>query len=71
MARPLNLKRYKKHDVVRHYRHDTIYVVLGGRWRSECLNLLNPATGEREIMHPRFLDPVEEGMLVLAAMRAL
>jgi hypothetical protein len=69
--RPLNLKRYRKHDVVRHYRTDEIYVVLGGRWRSELLSLLDPKTGEKTLYHPRFLDPCEEAMLVLAAVHAL
>jgi len=69
--RPLNLKRFKKYDVVRYYRSDEVYVVLGGRWRSELLTLLNPKTGERVLYHPRFLDPVNEAMLVLAAGHAV
>lgn len=69
--RPLNLKRYEKYDVVRHYRTEEIFVVLGERWRSELLSLLNPKTGERVLYHPRFLDPCNEAMLVLAAGHAL
>jgi hypothetical protein len=69
--RPLNLKRYHKHDVVRHYRSGAVYVVLGGRWRSECLNLLDPVSGDSAIFHPSHLDPCEEEMLVLAALAAL
>lgn len=70
--RPLNLKRYKHLDVVRHWRTEQIYVVLGGsRWRSELLRLFNPETGEEAAYHPRWLDPCEEAMLVLAAVHAL
>ena len=69
--RPLNLGVYKEHDVVRHYRHGTIFVVLGGRWRSELLNVFNAETGEREIIHPLMLDLEDEGMVVLAALHAL
>ena len=71
MNRPLNLTKYAKYDVVRHYRSGQIYVVLGGRWRSELLSLLNPETGETTQGHPRFLDPCTEAMLVLAAGHAV
>ncbi len=70
-ARPLNLERYRYLDVVRHYRTEQIYVVLGRAWRSELLRVFNPETGRRTLYHPRFLDPVEEAMLVLAAVHAL
>jgi len=65
--RPLNLGRFRKDDVVRHYRNEAIYRVLRLRWRSETLDCLNLETGEEEIFHPRFLDEVTEPLVVLAA----
>lgn len=69
--RPLNLGRYKKYDVVRHYRTERILVVLGDRWRSELLRVKDAKTGVETLYHPRFLDPVETAMLVLAATHAV
>lgn len=66
----LNVGRFQKMDVVRHFRSGTIYVVANKRWRSETLNLFNAETGEYEIHHPRFLDLEDTGMVVLAAIRA-
>jgi hypothetical protein len=71
MHRPLNLKRFRKHDVVCHYRSGRLFVVLSGRWRSECLDLWDVESLEKVILHPRFLDPCENGMLVLAALHTL
>jgi len=66
-----NVGRFQKDDVVRHRRRGTIYVVLGWRAQSECINVFNTKSRKREIVHPRFLDHVQEEMLVLAAFAAL
>ena len=65
--RPLNLKRWKRGQVVEHYRSGQIYRISGLRWRSECLDVQNLVTGTMEIYHPRMLDPVLNPLTLLAA----
>ena len=48
-GRPLNLDAFDIGDIVKHYRSDVVYRVTGERWRSECVNVLNLATGVKEI----------------------
>jgi hypothetical protein len=73
MHRPakLNIGRFQKLDVVRHYRTRVIYVVLNKRWRSETLALFNVETREIEVHHPNCLDLEDTAMVVLAAIHAL
>jgi len=67
LDRPLNLKKYRRGDVVEHYRDGGVLVVVERVWRSECLRLLDACSGEEVIHHPRWLDQITNPLLVLAA----
>ncbi len=63
----LNLGRYGPNDVVWRPSTSTIYIVVRQRWRSELLDVQEFFTGVKEIMHPQFLEPCDNGMLTIAA----
>jgi len=67
LLQKLQIGRFQAGDVVRHYRKERLYRVLGARWRSETILVLNVKTGEEEIIHPRLLREVTEPLLVIAA----
>jgi len=66
-ARPLNIRAFKKGDVVIHYRKGTIARISGLRWRSETYDMVNLSTGEPFICHPKWWDLCTDPLLVLAA----
>ena len=67
----LNVGVFKADDVVIHYKTDRVLVVVERRWRSECLNLFDPATKETLILHPRWLDRCTQEMVILSALAEL
>jgi hypothetical protein len=64
--RPLNLTKYERGDAVTHWRYGGVYRVVRKRWRSELLMLLDLATEKEVIVHPKWLDPITNPLLVLA-----
>jgi len=67
----LNVGRFQEGDVVTHCRYGGFYRVVKQTWRGETLVLKNLDRRvkllDQVIYHPRFLCPVENAMVVLAA----